>query len=283
MARQQRGKWSANDRIKHHLHGTLLAYFQESTATDEEKEDEQGDDLVAQIEAELSAEEVPHLATFPKLFEHREALFQHLTSHWLRLTSPGSGTVPSRWPTDPTWEALRRDFGRLAGALPLDDEARELVRAFRYEGRQRLLRRMALGVIKALEVEDASVASASLRQLAELVATKEAHRLQARKDAALKLHGTVPPWVEAGMGATMERPEKVRHLIQMLLGTFAAHGVLALGDKPIHSVGDLLTQHLDLLEAEAEDKGGVGQVLQGHFARCIRLLLRSICSRAQPE
>jgi hypothetical protein len=47
---------------------------------------------------------------------------------------------------------------------------RELVRAHRYEGRQRLLRRMALGVVKALEVQDASVASASLRALAEVVA-----------------------------------------------------------------------------------------------------------------
>ena len=37
---------------------------------------------------------------------------------------------------------------------------------------------MALGVIKALEVQDASVASASLRELAELVATKEAARLE---------------------------------------------------------------------------------------------------------
>jgi len=35
----------------------------------------------------------------------------------------------------------------------------------------------------------------------------------------------------------------VRHLIQMLLGIFAAHGVLALGEKPVRSVGDLLTQH----------------------------------------
>jgi hypothetical protein len=57
----------------------------------------------------------------------------------------------------------------------------------------------------------------------------------------------------------------------MLLGIFAAHGVLALGDKPIHSVGDLLTQHLDLLEAEAEDKGGVSQVLRGHFAKVYKL------------
>jgi hypothetical protein len=65
------------------------------------------------------------------------------------------------------------------------------------------------------------------------------------------------------MGASLEHPEKVRHLIHMLLGIFAAQGVLALGEKPIHSVGDLLTQHLDLLEAEADDKGGVSQVLRG--------------------
>ena len=242
-----------------------------STAADEKKDQE--DDLEAQIEAELSAEEVPHLATFPKLFEHQEALFQHLTTHWLRLTTPGSGTIPSRWTTDPTWEALRRDFGQLASAPPLDDNARELVRAHRYEGRQRLLRRMALGVIKALEIQDASVASASLRQLAELVATKEARRLQVRKDAVLNREGIVPPWVEAGMGAGMEHPEKVRHLIQMLLGIFAAHGVLALGDKPAYTIGDLLTQHLDLLEAIAEDKGGIDQVLRGHFAKVYKRAL----------
>jgi hypothetical protein len=245
--------------------------------------EEQEDDLEAQVEAELSAEDVPYLATFPKLFEHREAVFQHLTSHWLRLTTPGSGTVPSRWPSDPTWEALRRNFGRLASAPPLAEQAHELVRSHRYAGRQRLLRRLALGVIKALEVQDTSVASASLRQLAELVATKEACRLQARKETVLLREGTVPPWVEAGMGAGMERPEKVRHLIQMLLGIFAAHGVLALGDKPIHSVGDLLTQHLDLLEAVADNKGGVSQVLRGHFAKVYKLTAPRDLFGAQPE
>jgi hypothetical protein len=69
------------------------------------------------------------------------------------------------------------------------------------------------------------------------------------------------------MDASLEHPERVRHLIQMLLGIFAAHGVLALSDKPIYSVGDLLTQHLDLLEAVADDNGGVGQVLHRHFAK----------------
>jgi hypothetical protein len=59
----------------------------------------------------------------------------------------------------------------------------------------------------------------------------------------------------------------------MLLGIFAAHGVLALGDKPARSVGDLLTQHLELLEAEAEDKGGVSVILRDHFARVYRRAL----------
>ncbi|MGO8946197.1 MAG: hypothetical protein ACLQUY_00750 [Ktedonobacterales bacterium] len=81
----------------------------------------------------------------------------------------------------------------------------------------------------------------------------------------------------------MERPEKVRHLIQMLLGVFAAHGVLALGDKPIHSVGDLLTQHLDLLEAIAEDNGGVSQVLRGHFAKVYKIAAPRDLFGAQPE
>jgi hypothetical protein len=75
------------------------------------------------------------------------------------------------------------------------------------------------------------------------------------------------------MGTSIEQPEWVRHLIQMLLGIFAAHGVLALGGKPAHSVGDLLTQHLELLEAEAEDRGGVDVLLRDHFARDYRRAL----------
>src|SRR5262249_18229826 len=182
--------------------------------------------LEAEIAAELSAEELPHLGTFPKLFAHREALWRHLTTHWLRLVRPprrgcGRGEsrgrrskVRSRWPLDPTWGVIQRDFGRLAEAPPLDAAGRELARAFRYAGRQRLLRRMALGVIKALEVADASVASASLATVEGLladeralrrflgpVARMEAERLERRKQAvALASGGVVPLWVEHGMG-----------------------------------------------------------------------------------
>jgi hypothetical protein len=37
-----------------------------------------------------------------------------------------------------------------------------------------------------------------------------------------------------------------------------------------NSLGDLLTQHLDELEQEAERKGGVLQTLSDHFARVYR-------------
>ena len=55
--------------------------------------------------------------------------------------------------------------------------------------------------------------------------------------------------------------------MQMHLGIFASHGVLPLEFKPAYSVGDLLLQHLDALEQEAERKGGVLQTLADHFAR----------------
>jgi len=59
--------------------------------------------------------------------------------------------------------------------------------------------------------------------------------------------------------------------VQMLLGVCAARGVLPLEFKPAHSVGDLLLQHLDELEREAEERGGVGAVLAAHFARAYKV------------
>jgi hypothetical protein len=57
----------------------------------------------------------------------------------------------------------------------------------------------------------------------------------------------------------------------MLLGIFSAKGILPLEFKPAHSVGDLLTQHLDELEQEAERKGGVLQTLSDHFVRVYKV------------
>jgi hypothetical protein len=46
-----------------------------------------------------------------------------------------------------------------------------------------------------------------------------------------------------------------------------SRGVLPLEFKPAYSVGDLLTQHLEELEQEAESKGRILQALVGHFAK----------------
>jgi len=76
------------------------------------------------------------------------------------------------------------------------------------------------------------------------------------------------------MSTAGEQSDRVRHLLQMLLGIFAAHGVLALDRehlKPAHSVGDLLVQHLDALDAEVEERGGIAQVLAAHFARVYKV------------
>jgi hypothetical protein len=45
-----------------------------------------------------------------------------------------------------------------------------------------------------------------------------------------------------------------------------------------HSVGDLLTQHLDELEQEAERKGGVQHVLADHFAKVYNVSLPLKCA-----
>ncbi len=59
--------------------------------------------------------------------------------------------------------------------------------------------------------------------------------------------------------------------MEMFLGVFLTKGVLPLEFKLANSVGDLLTQHVDELEQEAQDKGGVQQVLADNFAKVVRI------------
>jgi len=66
---------------------------------------------------------------------------------------------------------------------------------------------------------------------------------------------------------------QLEHRVQMLLGIFSANGELPLEFKPAYSVGDLLLQHLDALEQEAEEKGGVQQLLANHFAKVFKVAL----------
>jgi hypothetical protein len=226
------------------------------------------------IEAELSAEDLPHIGSLPRFFAYMDPLWKHLTHHTLRLVEPDGSVNRSRWPVHTTWAYLRDAFATVAGCEPLGEDAAELVRGMRYEGKSRLLRRMLLGVVASLEVEDASPTSAALAALSKWVdetARREAERAEARKTRYLMRYGRVPAWVEKEMGEREARIRQVRHRIQMLLGIFSARGVLPLELKPAQSVGDLLVQHLDDLEREAEGKGGLDQVLADHFSRIYKV------------
>ncbi len=232
------------------------------------------DDDEAEIEAELAAEELQHIGTLPRFFARINELVLYLTQHWLRLVEDNGSANRSRWPTHPTWLALQEQFVTVAQTQPLDEDQRRLVRGSRYSGKNRLLRRMALGVVKSLEVEDASPTSAALLTLQrwmEQVVEKEVARITAKCQRYQERQGYVPRWVERGMGERFSRAERLEHRVQMLLGIFSVKGVLPLEFKPAHSVGDLLTQHLDELEQEAERKGGVLQALSDHFAKVYRM------------
>jgi hypothetical protein len=229
-----------------------------------------------EIEAEMSAEELQHIGTLPRFFFRMEELFLHLTRHWLRLVKESEGANRCRWPMHPTWQQFRAAFGALAGIPPLDDEKRTLVRGARYRGRMRLLRRMEVGVIRALEVEDASPTSTALMTLQrwmERIAEKEVERITAKCQRYQEQGKPIPAWARAGMDERFRCVGQVEQQLQMLLGIFAAHGVLPLDFKPAHNVGDLLLQRLDALEQEAEEKGGVQQVLADHFAKMYKVKL----------
>ena len=111
----------------------------------------------------------------------------------------------------------------------------------------------------------------TLQRWMEQVVEKEVARITAKCQRYQERQGYVPHWVERGMGERFSRTEQLEHRVQMLLGIFSAKGVLPLEFKPAYSVGDLLTQHLDELDQEAERKGGVLQSLNDHFAKIYKI------------
>jgi hypothetical protein len=236
------------------------------------------DDELA-IEAELAAEELQHIGTLPRFFARMDDLFQYLTSHWLRLVLPSEDANRSRWPLHPTWTALRAQFATVAQVAPLTDDQRQLVRGARFRGKARILRRLEAGVINSLEVEDASPLSAALLALqrwVDKIAEREVRRITTKCERYAAANKPIPRWVWRGMDEGFQRVEQIEHRIQMLLGIFAAHGVMPLEFKPIHSVGHLLEQHLGGLENQAAKKGGVQQVLADHFAKVYKVQLCSV-------
>jgi hypothetical protein len=135
---------------------------------------------------------------------------------------------------------------------------------------------MEAGVIRSLEVEDASpttTAWMTLQRWMERIAEKEVERITAKCQRYQEQGKQVPRWVRAGMDERFRRVEQVEQRVQMLLGIFASHGVLPLEFKPAYSMGDLLLQRLEALEQEADEKGGVQQVLADHFIKVYKVSL----------
>jgi hypothetical protein len=107
----------------------------------------------------------------------------------------------------------------------------------------------------------------------EKVVEKEVARITAKCRRYQDQGKVIPRWVRSGMDERFRRVEQIEQRIKMLLGIFASHGVLTLEFKPAYSVGDLVLQHLDVLEQEAEEKGGVQQILADHFAKIYKVSL----------
>jgi len=276
-------------RLEFELHREALSSLKLSTIAKLAPESD-AEDTDTDVEAELSAEELPHVGTLPRLFAHLDAIFQHLSYHWLRLVVPSSGSVRSRWPLDATWARLRAEFAHVAGVPPLPPDALAVVRGARWAGRSRLLNRMAVGMLASLDVADAEVAHASLLRLRaemEKRAEREAERLSARRALLLaRLEAETPGGlsgvgedelraclavIDAGRGRAAERADVIRHRLQTLLGIWAARGVLPLEVAPTESVADLYRRHADELERLAEEVGGAGALLQRHYQKTFKV------------
>jgi len=274
-------------RLEFELHREAIASLKLAPESDAE-------DTEADVEAELSAEELPHVGTLPKLFAHLDAIFRHLSYYWLRLVVPASGSVRSRWPLDPTWAQLRAEFRRVAEVAPLPPDALAVVRGARYAGRNRLLNRMAAGLLASLDVADAEVAHVALMRLPDVVekamqkrAAREARRLAQRRGALLaqleeetlggldgmdedELRDRLAV-IDAGRGLLDERPTVARHRLAMLLGIWSAQGVLPLEVGPVPDMAALFHQHEAGLDKLAEEKGGVPSLLRKHYQKTFRV------------
>ena len=230
----------------------------------------------AELDAELAAEELEHIGTLPRFVARMGEIMTYLMTYWLRFVEDDGTANRSRWPMRPTWATLRDAYPKLAQeqALPLEEDKRAVVRGARYTGKARILRRLQLGIVSSLEVEDASPTSAALAALqrwVEVIAEREMDKIAA-KCARYESQGKpIPRWVWRGMEERYNRVEQIEHRVRMLRGVFGACGVLPLEFKPAHTVGDLLVQHLDALEDEADAKGGIQQVLEDHFAKVYKL------------
>src|SRR5262249_30997216 len=107
------------------------------------------------IDAEIEAEDLPHIHSVRKALHWSGHIWEYLTKRWLRLTIPTDDPNRGRWPEHPTWAALRDGFAPLAlREVKLPERCLDLVRSARYTGSRRLLDRRGVGLATTLEQMD---------------------------------------------------------------------------------------------------------------------------------
>jgi hypothetical protein len=236
-------------------------------------------DLDEVIDAEIEAEDLPHVHSVRKALHWAGRIWEYLTKRWLRLTIPTDDPNRGRWPEHPTWAALRDGFAPLAlHEAELPERSLDLVRAARYTGYRRLLDRMAAGVLTTLEAMDTDPGAALVSYVTYL--TRIAGRIKRRQNkraaawrrreveaTQLGFPSPLTPDVRRGLGTRLDTPtraEKRAQLLNMALGVFTSVEVVHLRvqrEADVSNLGDLLLYSLDDLEEIAAQKGGIRQLL----------------------
>lgn len=76
--------------------------------------------------------------------------------------------------------------------------------------------------------------------------------------------------IDGGRGLLEVRPDVLRHRLAMLLGIWAAKGVLPLEIEPVPDVAALFRRHEADLRALAQEKDGVPELLRKHYQKTFK-------------
>jgi hypothetical protein len=157
----------------------------------------------------------------------------------------------------------------MRGAPQLPEPKLQLVQAGRHTGYKRLLDRMAVGVLTAVDLYDSDPGAVTHVWLAQMHRLAQAIRRHQETHQGKWTPLGQPEQAERfchGMGAGLDRLQKLQQLLAMALGVFTSTGVVSAELPRVATVADLLCTVVDDLEAVARAKGGIGQLL--HDKRC---------------
>ncbi|HET8853807.1 MAG TPA: hypothetical protein VFN02_14905 [Ktedonobacteraceae bacterium] len=239
------------------------------------------DDPDAVIEAELAAEDLPHIGTVGKALQWLGPVFAYLATRWLRVVVPNADENRARWLTHPTWITLRDAFVTQAqaqrdgmrGGQSLSEECLRLVRAERHSGYRRLLNRMVVGVHHTLALMESDPITAFVawleynRRIAVLAQRQRVARAFYRTSWETMAERRADAYASRGMGGASERDRRWLMLLEATLGMYTSAGVARESLPQVSTVAELAEHLLPDMEQVALVKGGVGQMLHDKWSK----------------